>query len=222
LFAGLSPIELPAARQSMKVTDETTADLVSLIERDFGPLEPPVEQYLLDWLHYRARLIPQRRRTVIVSPEAQAHSSKYPAITDIKRAIEQGDDVSPWLSDSVRKLKKKKKPTADPMFNDWQISHFHLGDEKNNFRSKPVLFAHVSADKAVLLDVQSHGKREVPPWGMQALLRVLRNASPNTLPEMKGILGSPISDEEIRQKRERGSNSLIMIEGKAYIPRGLV
>jgi hypothetical protein len=43
----------------------------------------------------------------------------------IRRELEVGGNLSPWLSDRVRR--KPQNPRADLMFNDWQIAHFHLG-----------------------------------------------------------------------------------------------
>jgi hypothetical protein len=92
-----------------------------LIERDLGPL-PTSADFLhsfLDWLHFRARSIPQRRRTVIMSAEVQAKLGKYPAISKIKDELSQGKDVTSWMSDTVRN--RPADPKADMMFNDWQI-----------------------------------------------------------------------------------------------------
>ena len=191
----------------VQVIDETAADLKALVERDFGPIGSIVEdRVLLDWLHYRARLIPQRQRTVLVSLQVHAKLEKYPAIRLICREMERAGDVTPWLSDHVRK--RKADPKADLMFNDWQISHFHLGNvfvrPGKVARDKPLLFAYVASDSAAFLDVQPHGA-----WAMRDLLRVLHSVSPASMPEFKGILGTEreLTDAEIdpaAQRRKRG------------------
>jgi hypothetical protein len=58
----------------MQLIDETETDLRNLIERDFGRLTDGhlTSRQILDWMHYRARLIPCRRRAVVVSQEAEA------------------------------------------------------------------------------------------------------------------------------------------------------
>jgi hypothetical protein len=81
---------------------------------------------LLDWLHLRARSIPEQPRAVIILPEVEQQIGKYPAIAKIKNELSQGKDMTPWLSDSVRT--KSSAPLADLMFNDWQIIHFSLRD----------------------------------------------------------------------------------------------
>ena len=52
------------------------------------------------------------------------------------------------------------------MYNDWQIIHFHLGEEyvaANKIeRTDDLLFAYIGKDQAVLLDVKPH----VPARGL--------------------------------------------------------
>jgi hypothetical protein len=158
----------------MQLVDETESDLVQLIEADFGPIRGSgtFDKHFLSWLHYRARMIPQRPRNVTVSTEVNALASAYPAIRDIHRQLALGDDVSPWLSDRVRKRRQDHR--ADLMFNDWQIVHLHLGrffeKPKKVKRSGPLLFAYIGRDTAVLLDVLPH---KPEPWACQHLLRIL-------------------------------------------------
>jgi hypothetical protein len=208
----------------VRVIDETEADLRALIERDVGPLLSSGDflRSLLDWLHFRARSIPQRRRTVTMSSEVQAKLNGYPAILRIRDELSQGKDVSPWLSDTVRK--KPADPKADMMFNDWQIIHFHLGNlftGKNKVgRTSDLLFAFIAADHAVLLDVQPHGS-----WAMRDLLRILLRVSPNDLTrcEFKGVLGGPRNhtDDEILRLRQAGINPILEIDGRFFMAPGL-
>jgi hypothetical protein len=145
----------------MRWIDETEADLRSLIERDFGSQPSPLPEIaVLDWMHYQARIVPRRRRTVMLSREVAALTATYPAIAQLKTELEAGHDVSPWLSDRVRK--RKEDPFADLMFNDWQISHFHLGSyfvaPDKVARTDERLFVLIKADRAVFLDVKGHGR----------------------------------------------------------------
>lgn len=207
----------------MQFTDETDADLKALVEADFGPLSGDgslTNLILLDWLHYRARLIPCRRRGVIVSPEVAGQMADSPAIGWIKAEFEAGRDLSAWLSDRVRKRKDDAK--ADLMFNDWQISHLHLGnivDPRNKAtRTSDLLFAHVKADRVVFLDVKPHGS-----WGMQEILRILVRVSPKNMQEMKGILGTQrggYTDDELVQLRQAGLTAPIQLDEKVYLPPG--
>jgi hypothetical protein len=51
----------------LQVIDETETDLRQLIEGDLGPLAPSIDiwEAAVDWVHYKARQIPQRPRRVI-------------------------------------------------------------------------------------------------------------------------------------------------------------
>ncbi|OAF09229.1 hypothetical protein [Bradyrhizobium neotropicale] len=211
----------------MNFIDETSEDLSALIVRDLGPLPQGVltNRIVLDWMHYRARLIPCRPRLVVVAPQVAALRDTYPAINQLKAALEVGADVSPWLSERVRK--QRSNLTADLMFNDWQISHFHLGrlfERANKIgprpHGRPLLFAHVKADRAILLDVQPHGS-----WTMQRILGILRDLSPDDLPELKGILppgsGSSPTDEQLRNLRQNGYTAPTEISGKVFAAPGL-
>lgn len=210
----------------MRFTDDTEADLKSLIEKDFGPLPGGTDTkrvlVLVDWLHYRARLIPERPRAVMLSPQVMSRRARYPAIDRIRTELERGGDLSPWLSDRI--CKRKADPKADLMFNDWQISHFHLGNfyeargKIKRTTSGDLLFAHVKPDRAVLVDVQPHRS-----WTMTALLHILLDVSPADMPELKGILGSqsgPLTDGQILNLRSNGYNAPIEIAGKVFMSPG--
>jgi hypothetical protein len=206
----------------MLLIDETEGDLRALIERDFGRLGgPPTNRDVLDWMHYRARLIPHRLRAVTVSQEVAAQMASYPAIGQLKTTLECGGDVSPWLSDRVRK--RKEDAFADLMFNDWQISHLHLGrlfvSPSKVSRGKLLLFALVKADRAVFLAVNPHGA-----WTATELLRILFRTSPQDLPELKGVLATQRggwTDAELVQLRQAGLGYSIQIDGKTFSPPGL-
>jgi len=209
----------------VQVVDETDQDLRALIARDFGSIPPATDfsVIVLDWMHYRARLIPRRPRKVLLSPEVTAHSVRYPAINRIKKELESGGDLAPWLSDQIRK--RKADPKADLMFNDWQISHFHLGNvfvnptKVSRTENGKLLFAHISPERAVLLDVKQHGA-----WAMRDLLRVLLRVSPKDMRELKGVLGTQngdYTDEEIIAARNSGISLMYKLEGRFFMSPGL-
>jgi hypothetical protein len=210
----------------MQLVDETESDLRRLVERDFGLLAGGqlTNQHVLDWMHYRTRLIPCRPRAVVVSQEVALQMASYPAIGRLKAEFESGRDVSPWLSDRVRK--RKEDPLADLMFNDWQISHFHLGNlfvapNKIGPRSNGelLLFALVKADYVTFLDLHPHGA-----WSTTQILRVLLRTSPQDMPEAKGIIGTQsggATDAELLKARKAGYTAPIHIDGRVFFPPGL-
>lgn len=210
----------------MQFTDETEADLRALIECDFGrlPGEGATNLSVLDWMHYRARIIPCRPRQVVVSEQVAARMASYPAIQRLKTEFAVGRDVSPWLSDRVRN--RKDDPMADLMFNDWQISHFHLGTmfvSQSKVGPRPkgelLLFALVKADRVTFLDLHPHGA-----WTLQQILHVLLQTSPQDMPEMKGILGPQsggLTDAEHLKARQNGLTVPVHLDGRVFLPPGL-
>lgn len=213
----------------MQLIDETTADFTAMVQADFGPLPAGglTHETLITWLHYRARCIVRRPRVVVQSAEVQALRTVYPsAISDISARLRVGADVSPWLSNTIRR--QKSELLADPMFNDWQISHFHLGPispltgivkrGKRNAK-EPLLYAYIGADRAVLIDVQPHGA-----WTQAELLRILLRTDPQSMnTEAVGVLPSrtPFTDEERAVLRKKHVATIVEIEGRSFFAPGM-
>jgi hypothetical protein len=201
----------------MQVIDNTDGDLRALIGADFGSSGPSnLHQALIDWLHYKARRIPSIPRAVAVSTEVEALVPRYPAITQIERALRLGQDVGEWLSEDL--TKRKRNHAADMMFNDWQIAHFHLGtflqSPRVARRTGPLLFAHISGTGATLLDVQPHGA-----WTRTALLEILLRTNPSALGhEMQKVTPQRLTGDQYKNLRANGTNSLIEIGGRAFMP----
>lgn len=150
----------------VRVIDDTKADIERLIAADFGnSASGDYQSDFVSWLHYRARRMPRLHRKVFLSQEIKLHLASYPAIGKIRSNLEQGGNLEPWL----RIEKRKPDHRADMMFNDWMIQHFHLGEVYQSpsviKRTGQLLFAHIRADEATLLDVQPHGS-----WSMIRLL----------------------------------------------------
>lgn len=203
----------------MLVTDETQADLAALILADFGTLRSAADpsRDLVDWLHYRARRVAERTRLVTRSKEVEAHRAAYPMIDEIANRLKLGLDVSPWLSNTIRT--KGSDPGADLMFNQWQVSHFHLGPWLDNprrvKRTGALLFAYIAADKASLLDVQPHDS-----WTRTDLLRILLRIDPSAMQDIGPSSATPLTDADHKTLRDKHSNATVDIDGRTYNPPG--
>jgi hypothetical protein len=202
----------------VRVIDDTKADIERLIAADFG--KSTSEDYQSDfvsWLHYRARRMPRLHRKVFLSQEIKLHLPSYPAITKIRGNLEQGGNLEPWL----RIEKRKPDHRADMMFNDWMIQHFHLGEVFQSpsviKRTGPLLFAHISAEEATLIDVQPHGS-----WSMIRLLETLLATNPGALQqyEARGVTPYRLSDEEYKNLRSKNINVALDVAGRAFMPGG--
>lgn len=217
------PSSVPCAWRHgpLKVIDDTQKDLERLIAADFGV--SPTGDYQADfvnWIHFRARRVPRLPRRVFVSHEVKLHQIKYPAIEQIRMVLQAGGDVGPWLSEKTRKDKTNHR--ADMMFNDWQVLHFHLGgffqSSTTIRRSGPLLFVHITAEAATLLDVQPHGS-----WTMTALLEILLRTNPPGLERYEGRKVTPmrLTDDQYSNLRKKGANTFIEIAGRAFMSPGM-
>ena len=200
----------------MNVIDETEDDIRALIAADFGKSSGrELSSEFIDWLHFKARGIPRVPRKTITSTEVVSQLAHFPAIAQIRAALEAGADVSPWLSNTIRSAKQDH--AADMMFNDWKIIHFHLGTVFTTpriiKRTPELLFVHVTGEQATLIDVQPHQS-----WTMIALLETLQRANPNALYEFKGAKGERLTDDQYKTLRAKRINVLLDIGGKAIKP----
>jgi len=208
----------------MRVVDETDSDLRSMIEADFDGLgsDYAFPQKLVDWLHFKARQIPVRPRQVAMSDQVRVKQGQYTAIGRIVENLVSGANMEPWLSGSVQRL--KEHPKADLLFNDWKITHFHIGNvfvARNKVRrTRNLLFAYITDQRAVLLDIQPHGT-----WTMQSMLEILLEVSPSDMEksELMGVLppDSALTADEIYEMRQAGMTAPVVIAGRVFSPPGL-
>jgi hypothetical protein len=206
----------------VRVVDDTQNDLERLIAIDFGVSSTGNFQAdFVNWIHFRARRVPRLPRRVFVSQEVKRHQIQYPAIEQVRLALISGGDIGPWLSERI--LKDKTNHRADMMFNDWQILHFHLGEFFQSpttiFRTGPLLYVHITAEEATLLDVQPHKR-----WTMTALLEILLRTNPSGLEryEARGVTPMRLTDDQYKNLRNNGTNSVIDIAGRAFMPGGVM
>jgi hypothetical protein len=209
------------------VIDETRRDIEEIISKDqnFGfPPQSDIDRAFLDWLHFRARRIPCRPRQVIISRQVQSKLAAYPAIDRIRSALRHGDEVSAWLSRKL--ISGARSPRSDMMFNDWQITHFHLSrvfSEPNMISgTRDLLFAHVTSQCVTFLDVRPHNV-----WAAQDFLRILLQTRPDAMDrmEVKGALPpyKSYTDDELLQARMGGvSVPIIAIDGRPFMLPGIV
>lgn len=203
------------------LVDLTDGDLVTLIEADLGKpvVFKDIARQLIDWFHFRARMISHRPRQVTMSDEVEALLSTFPAISRVAKGFRDGNDMTPWLSDRVRT--RRTDPRADLMFNDWQISHLHLGAHfiapDKVQRTGPLLFVYVDNREAVLLKVARHGD-----WTDQDILAQLLRTRPGLMEryEIKGVMPAAerYTDDERRVIRSKGGNVWTMVENRVFMP----
>lgn len=110
------------------------------------------------------------------------------------------------------------------MFNDWQVTHFHLVrvfvTPTMAGGTSELLYAHVTAECATLLDVLPHER-----WTAQDLLRILLETRPEAMErvEQKRIPGETLTDEELLTLRmKKHTNVAISVASRAFVPSGIM
>ena len=93
------------------------------------------------------------------------------AIDDIKSKLEAGQDISPYLSNDIRKAQK-----ADMLLRNWNIYHAHvkmplLNRKKKATRSENLLFFTHDRDTVYFIDVLPHPKGD--EWFSTELLNII-------------------------------------------------
>ena len=208
------------------VIDETSRDIEEIISSDQGfgySRQSDFDRTFLDWLHYRARRIPCRPRKVVISRQVQSKLAAYPAIDRIRSALRDGEDVSARLSRKI--ASRARDHRSDMMFNDWQITHFHLGQvfSKPNMisRTSDLLYAHVTSQCVTFLDVRPHNV-----GAAQDILRILLQTRPEAMERMEVKHALPpyksYTDDELLQARIGGVSVPIAIDGRLFMLLGIL
>lgn len=199
-----------------------------------------LDQLLIAFLNWCGRFVSAAQRRVHVSSvlgrrRPLASGLHEAALVDIIAGIEQGRDLSPYLSRGVKHgivipkpgpKKLGRRRDLDLMLNDWGVHHLHLSSSKeaDGFvsRTKAVLFAVFHKADAYLLDVVDHGAGERNVWTRQHILEIMAREWPEEqlLLELKGVFpGTNDNESERHALRRAGVATQVGIDGKVYISR---
>lgn len=149
-----------------------------------------------------------RPREVKMSPSFSCPESVRESFELLKRNIEDGDDLYPYLGNNVRKLGKH-----DSMLADWGIWHFHLAPKglRANVDDDYLLFAWLSGDVAYLIAIGTHKDLA----NTEYLKDFQRNYS-EALGSEIDTTGIDIDSNEYRRLRDARVNAAITINGHVY------
>lgn len=176
------------------------------------------EDYCFYFFNVLLRRVNSAPRKVLFSKEFSCPQEHIQTIETIKNKIEQGSDITPYLSKSIR-----KPGDYDELLNDWGIHHLHLGQKKGNSgfteRTKDLLFVWFDERHAYFLKVMSHGD-----WAKKELVEIIHKNWPDLIKQFKltGVhVEENMSEEDIKKLREAGANTLFKSEdGAVYSPIG--
>ena len=137
---------------------------------------------------------------------------------ELKRKIEAGEDINPYLSRRIVKLDYN-----DPMLNDWGVQHFHLGQTTMSSGliegTKHVIFAKILYDTAYIIQAYDHDH-----WTDGEVLTILHSNWPELLEphRIHGIYAIKESrDSDLGQIRKAHINPTIDLgNGNVFAPLG--
>ena len=163
------------------------------------------------------RLTAPQPRTVSRAKSFSCPAQFLNAASQIETLIQNGEDISPYLSTRIKRLIYN-----DSMLNDWGIHHLHLGtrirDDGFVDRTGPLLYCRFEEHDAYFISVLPHGN-----WTTQTLVTIMHDNWPSMLRrhQLHGVRGAPISDLEIKELRRKNCNyCLEMTDGTVYAPPG--
>jgi hypothetical protein len=206
----------------MQIINRCESDLLAIVEIDW-PGETTgktLSEVLPGWITWKVRSISNRKRVVVVGPRVAAKLNEFPAIAEIQRRIEAGQDLKAYLHKPI--FTQSSNEFADPLLLDWGIHHFHLGadlGQQSVVRTGDLLFARVTGDRAIFIDVQPHGV-----WNSEELLRTMIRIAPEDFEtnKLKNVVGLSVnySEAENAQLRKIGGNGIHEVDGNFYAMLG--
>lgn len=169
------------------------------------------------YLGVRRRLVSLNPRRVLKSKDFSCGLKYRGALDQIERIIQDGGDLTPYLSRCIKKVDYN-----DALLNDWGIHHLHLGTtvESDGFmnRTGPLLYCRFEEDSVYFIAILPHGS-----WTTQKLLKTVHRNWPESLSQFRarGIKGVRRTDEEIKELRRKNANYCLEVEpGVAHFPPG--
>lgn len=185
------------------------------------PKEVEPNRLLLIYFNVLVRQIDPQPRTVLAPPDFPWPAENEPhrdGLTALLRKIEKGEDLSPHLTDKIN-----RPAYNDMLFNDWGISHFHLGIEltKKGFveRTGKLLYVFITDTVCHLITLADHKH-----FSCKKMVETIHAAWPHLISRYRlncvGVECTP-TDDEIKQLRKAGISYPIQVEdGAVYMSPG--
>ncbi len=222
------------------------ADLRDIIESYFASQgiryddSDELSRLAVRYFEMRIRRIPAVPRTVHFSDELHSSLGELARETDSAKAAKaseawgtvfylhhlfaEGESVIPHLSRRVEDAEDPAK--LDRLLWDWGIHHLHLRrhPEGSGFvkRSDYLLFAIVTDTEAFFVDVRPHNDPENLLWYRQDLLRIVHSNWPELIRPnvLRGVTGGDLTDHQRKVLRDKNTNFVMELGGKAVAPLG--
>lgn len=181
------------------------------------------ELSLLSNLFYSVvyRLFKQKPRQV-VKYKGFEDKGNSAGIQNLQRKIANGESLVPHLSKYIFDIDQARN--NDPMLNEWSIYHFHIppSDGNGSFvtRSKDLLFAIVTDEQFIFLDIQPHSDSTgtYEPWIDINIIEKVESNYPDLIQQYYlGEGRTPLTNEQRKNLRAKNCNTnIITSNGKEY------
>jgi hypothetical protein len=195
-------------------------------DRRDGSITSNIQDYelsLLSNLFYSVvhRVFVQKPRQVVKFQGFDEKGNSV-GIANLEKKIINGDSLIPHLSKLV--FDADQASNNDPMLNEWSIYHFHIppSDGNGSFvtRSNDLLFAIVTEDQFIFLDIQPHSNSTgtYEPWVDVGIIEKIETHYPELLaPYYLGDGRTPLTADQRKNLRDRNANTaIITTSGKKY------
>jgi len=172
----------------------------------------------IKYFHIQERRIEEKPRTIRLSKELVCPQEHQTGLDKLLEKVKKGEDIYPHLSKLILDANFQ-----DPLLNDWDIHHFHLGEvvKTDGFveRTGPLLFARVTATDFYAITLLDHKK-----WTDKSLLEIIHANWPDTIKHriLKGMrLTQEVTPEDHQKLRMAGVTVLVQLsDGTVYAPIG--
>ncbi len=138
------------------------------------------------------------------------------AISDIANRFEKGQDVSPYLSNTIY-----VPNFPDYALNNRGLHHFHLGKMKDNSvaRSPHILFAKINDSEAYFVAITEHDKNNgYPEFWDEKLAQIIRKNWPEQTITLNGISsGNLLTLEQRKTMEKKGAFSPMTDDNQLYM-----
>jgi hypothetical protein len=159
-------------------------------------------------------------RKVHFSKEFDCPKKYVKRVEKLKKRIEKGEDISPYLSTGVDRIKNK-----DHLLYDWNIHHLHLGELRENkkfsMRTKELLFVYFTDKDMYFLTVLDHDS-----FADKKLLSIIHRNWPDLLKKFllpfATVVNPVLTDDALQKLRKSGVTTFTQLEsGEVYMPPGM-
>lgn len=214
-------------RDLKNIVNDQINELESITSTNLNINDEDVNDPLKKFLTIIYKLIvPRKPRNVKYSEELKAKISNNEisdehlnALNTIKKKFEEGEDITPYLSD-----KALKPDEQDGMLFDWRIHHLHLSNTRNNYfydRSSYQLFFYYDPEIVYFIDAKRHPLRY--EWADDNVVSIFEKNWPEIfepyhMPYFSAA--EPLSSEERYKFRANGIFPFLYINNKVFMPPG--